>query len=95
MEKNTHVELSNKKGSLANALLANKDDIEKACNSGSISEAKAVITNIVMNINDKPLEKKSVATKRFLNNLAKQRYTSGALTLVWNTILAGDNEGVI
>lgn len=94
---NTSIELSTKKGSLAYCLNANKTNIEASFNNKSIS-AQAMQTQIrdlVIAINDKPLDKKSVATKRFLNSLAKQRSKYDILKLVWNTILAGDGEAVL
>lgn len=95
MEKNTHVELSNKKGSLANCLLDNKTKIETLYATSNVMTMKSEVRSLVIAINDKPLDKKSVATKRFLQSLDRQRNKDGILTLVWNTILAGDNEQVI
>lgn len=94
---NTNIELSTKKGTLAYCLRAHQTEIEADYNNKLVSTQmmQSKIRDLVVAINDKPLDKKSVATKRFLNSLAKQHSKSNILSLVWNTMLAGDGEQVI
>lgn len=54
------------------------------------------IREIVINTNDKPIEKKSKATQRFLQALYKLRNNKDQLIfLVYNAKLKGDGLGVI
>lgn len=85
------VELSNKNGTIANALLKNSEAITSMqFDSTSMIEYKSFIKEVVMSINDKTENKKSPATKKFLTSLEKQTTKNGITMLVYNTILAGD-----
>ena len=54
------------------------------------------IREIVINTNDKPIEKKSKATQRFLQSLYKIRNNKDQLIfLVYNAKLKGDGFGII
>ena len=90
-----HPDLCDKEGSISHALESNKVEIERLYNANNLANMKEFVRNVVVSINDKPLDKKSVATKRFLNALNQQRNCLGVLQLVWNTIMKGDNLGVI
>ena len=92
----THENLSDKSGSLSSALLSNSDIITAVTeDSTSFAEMQAYIRNLIIKINDKPIDKKSPATKKFLLALNKQYSKAGISLLVYNTLLAGDNMAVI
>lgn len=97
MHNNVEVKLSTKEGTISNCLLSNKTLIDAEFNDSKLSLAtyKADVKKLVLAINDKPIEKKSQATKRFLFGVDKARSKYSILQLVWNTILAGDGNAVI
>lgn len=53
------------------------------------------LVEVVMSTNSKEYDQKSVATKRFLINLEKQRTKDGIIFLVYNSKLNGDGCGVV
>lgn len=93
--RNEHPELTNKEGSFVNALVKYEKEFESLYNKRDFNGLKKAVYNAVISANDKPLEKKSQATKRFIMSLNKQRSCDGIITLVWNARLKGDNLGVI
>lgn len=96
MEKTrNHVNLTDKETSFCHTLVVHEKEINSLYEKNNLNELKNYIQKIVLAVNDKPLEKKSVATKRFLISLQKQRSCSGVIQLVWNARLKGDNLGVL
>jgi transcriptional accessory protein Tex/SPT6 len=95
--KNTNVELTTKKGSYVENLVAHEAEINKAYSNYSIKTPQfmSLVESIVVGTNTKDLEHKSQATKRFLMYLRKQRTKDGIMTLVWNARLKGDGLGVL
>ena len=92
---NQHPELTDKEGSFVNALVKHEKEIESFYNKRDFNGLKNAVYNAVISANDKPLDKKSQATKRFIIHLNKQRNCDGIITLVWNARLKGDNLGVL
>jgi hypothetical protein len=92
---NQHPELTNKEGSFVNALVKHEKEFEAFYAKNDFAGLKNAVYNAVISANDKPLEKKSQATKRFIMSLNKQRNCNGIITLVWNARLKGDNLGVL
>lgn len=92
-----HVILSDKPGSIAYCLKANKDVIDNnyADKTVSLQCYKNIIRDLIIAINDKPLDKKSKDTKKFLWALAQAKSKDNILTLVYNTWLAGDGLAVV
>ena len=95
--KNTNIELTTKKGSYVENLVAHEAEINNAYNNYSIKvpQFMSLVEAIVVDTNSKDLEHKSQATKRFLISLRKQRTKDGIMTLVWNARLKGDGLGVL
>lgn len=95
--KNFGVNLSEKEGTIVNVLVANNANIEQMYNNRSVNaiQFKAYIHDLVMAMDDKPLDKKSAGTKRFLMTLNKLRTKNDIITFVWNARLSGDNLGVL
>lgn len=94
MTNKTHPELSNKAGTIASTLKNISSDINNMVSANAPTpQIKSFIIQQINNINDK--KEKSPATKRFLDALNRQTNNYGINSLVWNTILAGDNQGVI
>lgn len=93
--RNEHPELTNKEGSFVSALVKHENEFNALYAKKDFNGLKNAVYNAVMSVNDKPLEKKSQATKRFINYLNKQRNCDGIITLVWNARLKGDNLGVL
>lgn len=91
------IELTTKKTSYVHSLKEHKDEINRRVNDPMINtiQLKQYVKDVVVNTNDKTLENKSAATKRFLMSLDKQKSKAGILTLVWNSMLNGDGLGVI
>lgn len=60
MNNSVNVKLSTKEGTISNCLLSNKTLIEAEFNDSKINLVtyKADVTNLVLTINDKPIEKK-------------------------------------
>lgn len=94
---NNKLKLSQEKGSIANCLMSNKEKIDTDFENEAVSLAqyKTDLKNLVIAINDKPLEKKSAATKRFLLSVDRAKSKFAVCRLVWNTILAGDGNAVV
>lgn len=97
MNNNINQKLSTKGGTISNCLLSNKALIEAEFNDNNINLVtyKADVKKLVLAINNKPVEKKSQATKRFLFGVDKAKSKYSILQLVWNTILAGDGNAVV
>lgn len=95
--KNTSIELTTKKGSYVENLVAHEAEINNAYNNYSIKTPQfmSLVESIIIDTNSKDLASKSQATKRFLMNLRKQRTKDGIMTLVWNARLKGDGLGVL
>lgn len=95
--KNTNIELTTKKGSYVENLVAHEAEINNAYNNYSIKAPQfmSIVESIIIDTNSKDLASKSQATKRFLMNLRKQRTKDGIMTLVWNARLKGDGLGVL
>lgn len=95
--KNTNIELTTKKGSYVENLVAHEVEINSAYNNYSIKAPQfmSIVESIIIDTNSKDLASKSQATKRFLMNLRKQRTKDGIMTLVWNARLKGDGLGVL
>jgi len=93
---NQTIELTKIKGSYVNQLEQRNTEIENSYYDQSVTtqEFKQVVKNIVLETNTKSVEKKSVATKRFLESLERQRTKDGIIMLVWNARLKGDGLGV-
>lgn len=93
----TTIQLTKKKTSYVNQLSLHKEEINKQVNNPlvSLQQLKQYVRDVVISTNDKSLENKSQATKRFLMSLDKQKSKSNVLTLVWNSMLNGDGFGVI
>lgn len=91
------LELTECKGSYVNRLIENKVYIERLYNSPKVSTAefRAEVRRIVLTTNDKKIEDKSEATKRFLSFLNKVKTKTDILSLVWNATLKGDGLGVL
>lgn len=91
------LELTTKKTSYVHSLCEYKDEINNRFNNPSITtvQLKQFVREVVINTNEKSLEQKSVATKKFLMSLDKQKSKYGILQLVWNSMLNGDGLGVI
>jgi hypothetical protein len=92
-----HGELSKKKGSYIEQLIAHNKEIERAYNNPTVStnQLKGLVKHIVLGATPQDEAHKSAATKRFLIMLARQKSKSGIIQLVWNSRLKGDNLGVI
>lgn len=92
----TTIELTTKKSSYVHSLMTRNEEIEKSYydNSISLAQFKTVVRNIVLETNNKTVENKSVATKRFLSSLEQQKSKTGVLQLVWNARMKGDGLGV-
>lgn len=90
-------ELTNIKSSYVGNLKANKNTFDYAYANPAIKadQLKSIVKNIVLNTNDKTIEDKSEATKRFLVSLDKLRSKDQIMTLVYNSMLKGDGQGVI
>lgn len=97
MKTTNNIELTTKKGSYVENLVAHEAEINNAYNNYSIKAPQfmSLVGSIVVSTNSKELDKKSAATKRFLTNLRKQRTKDGIMTLVWNARLKGDGLGVV
>jgi len=95
--KKTNVELTTKKGSYVENLVAHETEINNAYNNYNVKVPQflSLIESIIVDTNTKDLDKKSPATKRFLIALRKQRTKDGIMTLVWNARLKGDGLGVL
>lgn len=95
--KNTNIELTTKKGSYVENLVAHEAEINSAYNNYSIKAPQfmSIVESIIIDTNSKDLASKSQATKRFLMSLRKQRTKDGIMTLVWNARLKGDGLGVL
>ena len=91
------VNLTEKAGTIVNVLVANNATIEQKFNDRSVSvnDMKSYVYDLVMNMDDKPLEKKPAGVKRFLSTLNKQRNKNDLITFLWNARLSGDNLGVL
>ena len=92
-----HVILSDKPGSIAYCLKANRDliDSKYADKTVSLQCYKTIIRNLIIAINDKPIEKKSKDTKKFLASLDQSKSKDNIIKLVYNTWLAGDGYAVV
>lgn len=90
-----HPELSKHTGSLAHALTENKEAIDTMYMTASANQLKVFINDLVMNINQKEYKDKSEATKRFLKSLLQAKSKDSVITLVYNTMAAGDNLAAI
>lgn len=97
MAQNKNIELTKVSGSYVNQLIKHKADITNkyADKSVSVPALKEFVREIIISTNDKALADKSPATKRFLENLARQMTKDKVVTLVWNAIMAGDGLQVI
>lgn len=97
MAQNKNIELTKVSGSYVNQLIKHKTDItdKYADKSVSVPALKEFVREIIISTNDKALADKSPATKRFLENLARQMTKDKVVTLVWNAIMAGDGLQVI
>jgi len=95
--KNFGVNLSEKEGTIVNVLVANNANIEQMYNNRAVNaiQFKAYIHDLVMAMDDKPLDKKSAGTKRFLMTLNKLRTKNDIITFIWNARLSGGNLGVL
>ena len=89
--------LTTKKSSYVHSLLKKKDEINSKYSDSRVStqQLKQFVREIIISTNDKDLDKKSVATKRFLISLDQQKSKTGILQLVYNSMLNGDGCGVI
>ena len=91
------IELSKVNTSYVNQLEMRNDEIEQSYYDSSVSvqQFKKVVRDIIIETNDKSLEEKSTATKRFLSSLEKLNSKETIIQLVWNSRLNGDGLGVI
>lgn len=91
------MELTKIKNSYVHELNAHQKEIDDCYNNKSknVNDLKDLVRQIVMNTNSKSYDEKSVATKRFLLSLEKQRSKDDIITLVYNSKLNGDGLGVI
>ncbi len=91
------VELTKINGSYVNQLQANIAEINNKFSDRTVStqQLKQIVRDIVIDTNDKSLNDKSPATKRFLDSLEKQKSKDGIIMLVYNAQLKGDGLGVI
>lgn len=92
-----HVILSDKPGSIAYCLKANKDLINSKYTDKTVSLQgyKTFVRDLIIAINDKPLAKKSKDTKKFLLALDRAKSKDSVLSLVYNTWYAGDGLAVV
>lgn len=92
-----HPQLTKVTGSYVHCLQEKTTEIVAEYNNVRVStpQFKQFVRTIVMSANTKPLEQKSVATKRFLTSLERQTSKDGILMLVYNSQLNGDGLGVI
>ena len=95
--KNTNIELTTKKGSYVENLVAHEAEINNAYNNYNIKAPQfvSIVDSTIIDTISKDLASKSQATKRFLMSLRKQRTKDGIMTLVWNARLKGDGLGVL
>jgi hypothetical protein len=90
-------ELSKISGSFANSLNNNLSKIYELHGLKSVTteSLRQTVLHIVMNTNNLPLEKKSTATKRFIQSLNQKRNKDEIVFLVTNSILKADGLGTI
>lgn len=90
-EKKSHGNLSDKVGTVAYAIVANKDEINEICFSGiSLNEAKEKIIKI---IEDNSRNCKS--RDKIFYNIRVQKKMLSLHTYLYDLVLAGDNMEVI
>lgn len=91
------MELTKIKNSYVHELNEHQKEIDACYNdiNKTVNDLKSLVKQVVMNTNSKEYDQKSVATKRFLINLEKQRTKDGIIFLVYNSKLNGDGCGVI
>lgn len=89
------IELTKTKNTYANHLADLRTAIDSAYEDLNISteDFRTLVRDIIMKTNNKSLEKKSQATKRFLMALDKQRSKDQILILVYNSMLLADGLG--
>jgi hypothetical protein len=90
-------ELSKNSNSFAYSLNSNLSKIYEMYGSKSVSteSLRETVLHIVMSTNDLPLEKKSPATKRFIQSLRTRRNKDEIVFLVTNSLLKADGLGTI
>lgn len=95
--KNQSIELSKVKASYTHSLAKNLNEINRKYADKSVSTYyfKNYIKNLVLETNDKSIDDKSPATKRFLASLENQKSKDQIITLVYNTYCKADGLGVI
>lgn len=93
----TNKELSKTSSSFAYALNNNLPKIYELYGSKTVSteSLKQTVLHIVMGVNNLPLEKKSPATKRFIQSLNTKRNKDEIVFLVTNSLLKADGLGTI
>ena len=98
VSKQPKVELTTKKHSYVYHLNVNSDLIQDMYEDESINSYQLAdkVKQIIINVNDKEIDKKSKATLRFLQSLDKVKYSKDEIVmLVWNSMMKGDGLGVI
>lgn len=90
-------QVSTIKASYSHTLTKYKTDIDTTFLNKSVDTKgfKHYIRQLIIGTNDKPIEDKSPATKRFLTSLDRQYNKDGVLMLVYNSMLKADGLGVI
>lgn len=90
-DKNVHGNLSDKAGTVAYAIVANKDEINKICFSGiSLDEAKEKIIKLIENDS-----KNCKSRNKIFYNIRVQKKMLSLHTYLYDLVLAGDNMEVI
>lgn len=91
------MELTKIKNSYVHELNVHQKEIDACYNdkAKNVNDLKDLVRQVVMNTNSKEYDQKSVATKRFLISLEKQRTKDGIIFLVYSSKLNGDGCGVI
>lgn len=96
------INLTGVEQSYVHTLLKNKDQLEEWFEDETINKDNycTKVSNLIISVNTKDLDHKSKATKRFLESvnlikINKYKTKLDLLSLCWNSILKGDNCGVI
>lgn len=98
VSKQPKVELTTKQQSYVYHLNVNSDLIQDMYEDESINSCQLAdkVKQIIINVNDKEIDKKSKATLRFLQSLDKVKHSKDEIVmLVWNSMMKGDGLGVI
>lgn len=90
-DKNVHSNLSDKAGTVAYAIVTNKDEINEICfSSNNLEEAKEKIIKIIENNS-----KNCKSIDKIFYNIRVQKKMLSLHTYLYDLVLAGDNMEVI